>query len=411
MKRRPDRHFLGLMWGPAVLGILLVLFQTAYGAQTSDEISHQTMGTGIVFDSSESFGYGVTAQLIDQPIVPLLNVVTAMHFNWIRQPIHWSDIEPQPGIYHWDGLDPVVENAGLRRINLLLVVSGTPEWARPIGSDLSLDGPPEGFDSFSAFITELATRYAGRVAAFQIWDEPNSRDHWQRPLDVGLDNTAPEEYVQLLRTAFRVVKLVSPNSLIISAGLATQTGGCDGTIEELDFYRRMAQVGGAMWQDGLALQVDGDDFLSSSFDGAMVQNRIDTIRTNVNAYTDMPVWLTQVGWGSENIDSSNPPDEMAQTAFLKDAIQMALADSTIRVLVIDNLNFALVDPAGPESGSSLLRSDWSTHAAIDSLAKLRQAELVGSSEIEHHARARSPQCGCKPYVTLSGRIITRMDIL
>ncbi|MBN1317472.1 MAG: beta-galactosidase [Anaerolineales bacterium] len=400
------RRLIRIMGGWVILGALLALFPHGMlGAQTVTTGISQTMGSGCVLNGAPSFGYGVNAQLIDQPIVPLLNIVTAMRFNWIRQSVRWSEIEPQPGDYRWGQLDRIVENTNLRRIYLLLVVSGTPEWARQAGSDPTYDGPPADLENFAAFMTQLASRYAGRVAAYQIWQMPNSSAYWQLSDDRDLfDNAAPAAYVQLLRAAFRAIKLQSPESFVVSAELASGSNGHDQVIEELDYLRRMGQVGGPMWHDVLAYQVDGNEFQSSRFDRNRVLNRIESIRMNVPEYTAMPVWLTGVRWGGEDKTSSSEHPELEQTQFLIEMFNMARIAPYIQVAMIDNLNLALIQPDGPAAGSSLLRHDWSAHMAIDRLATMRQSESLGfSGTLLVWTRSRSPQSGVKPYLSVSQR--------
>ena len=50
----------------------------------------QTMGNAT--QGEPYFGYGVTAQLLGQPVTPLLNGLVGMQFNWVRQPLSWAEI-------------------------------------------------------------------------------------------------------------------------------------------------------------------------------------------------------------------------------------------------------------------------------------------------------------------------------
>ncbi len=72
---------------------------------------------------------------------------------------------------------------------------------------------PVSLDALSGFCTVLATRYKGRVAGYQIWNEPNLAREW------GGHVPDPAGYVALLRTCYVAIKHVDPDALVITAGL------------------------------------------------------------------------------------------------------------------------------------------------------------------------------------------------
>jgi hypothetical protein len=146
--------------------------------------------------------------------------VKDMGFKWIKQGFAWKDIEGEKGTFDWgDSGDPLrapdhivdtVQRYG--GLELLARVDGTPDWA--LERPCSLDGPPANLDDFANYLTQLATRYRGRIRAYQIWNEPNLSREWcdQAP--------NPAAYAQLLATAYQAIKRADPNALVISGGLA-----------------------------------------------------------------------------------------------------------------------------------------------------------------------------------------------
>lgn len=79
------------------------------------------------------------------------------------------------------------------------------------------NGPPDNLQDYLDFLFALATRYQGRIRAYEIWNEPNLSREW------GGHAPNAAEYVNMLRAAYRTIKRADPNAMVISAGL-TPTG-------------------------------------------------------------------------------------------------------------------------------------------------------------------------------------------
>jgi hypothetical protein len=79
-----------------------------------------------------------------------------------------------------------------------------------------VDAPPapEFMDEWGEFCGAVAGRYPGRIAAYQIWNEPNLSREW--------GNSAPDPagYVELLHVCSEAIRAADPDAILISAGLA-----------------------------------------------------------------------------------------------------------------------------------------------------------------------------------------------
>ncbi len=139
-------------------------------------------------------------------------MVKDMGFRWIKQGFGWRDIELEKGKFDWEKTDhivqKIVEYQGLR---LIARVDHQPEWAR---DGCSMQGPPSDLQDYADFLTAVATRYKGQIAAYQIWNEPNLAREWcdQAP--------SPAAYAEMLQVAYQAVKAADPNALVISSGLS-----------------------------------------------------------------------------------------------------------------------------------------------------------------------------------------------
>jgi beta-glucosidase/6-phospho-beta-glucosidase/beta-galactosidase len=141
-----------------------------------------------------------------------LQLVKQAGFRWVKQEFAWREIEGAGrGIFDWANPDRVMDQIDAYGLKVIARVGVQPEWA---GGGYPEIGPPEDYQDFANFLTALATRYKGRIDAYQIWNEPNLAREWgNRPPN-------PAEYAQLLKLAYQSIKSVDPGAYIITAGLA-----------------------------------------------------------------------------------------------------------------------------------------------------------------------------------------------
>ncbi|MCA9981407.1 MAG: beta-galactosidase, partial [Anaerolineales bacterium] len=119
-----------------------------------------------------------------------------MGFGWVKQKFAWRDIEGyEKGQYDWFRPDWIVDTAERHDLELVIRIDRQPLWsvrALP-DSEIKNNQPPVDLADFGDFCGVLAERYAGRVAAYQIWNEPNlSREWGEKPPN-------PAEYTALLQ--------------------------------------------------------------------------------------------------------------------------------------------------------------------------------------------------------------------
>ena len=126
----------------------------------------------------------------------------------------WSQIELEPGVYKWDNLEGALENAQSKGMtDVLMVLGTTPEWnATKMGKD---DYPqpgaasaPKDLKAWDTWVTEVATRYKGRITSYQIWNEANLKNFW---------NGTAEQMAELTKRAYDIIKKIDPSALVVSA--------------------------------------------------------------------------------------------------------------------------------------------------------------------------------------------------
>jgi hypothetical protein len=386
--------------GGSALLVVLCVFASVYApldaigaVPTGQDVvaGRQTMGFEYLRDAPTVFGYGITADLLGQPVDSLLNGVAAMHLNWIRQPVRWADIEPAEGVYSWEVLDLVVSVVRIRGFHLLLVIDATPAWALPEMTAGAKDGPPADPATLAQFLATLSAHYAGVVDAYQVWQSPNVGAYWNGRPD-------PIAYSKLLQTASRAVKSGDPGALVVSADLVLGPAESDqSSMDGLSFLQEMIQFGGGSAYDVLGVALD-------PLAGSPIQ-LLEGAHQLATQRRDVPIWITRAGWSCTQADPAvMMACEEQQADYL---IQLAAeidGSHFVQAFMVDNFNLSTADATNPASGRSLIRSDWSPRPAFLEYARLRQEQAVAAERITTSAaHNRASQSGPKPYHSVVGR--------
>jgi hypothetical protein len=146
----------------------------------------------------------------------------------------------------------------------------------------------------------VAERYRGRVAAYQIWNEPNLTSEWgHRPPDAAA-------YSTLLRGAAERIRGADPSARVVMAALSpTLTENAD-ALNELVYLQQLYDAGARGSFDVLAVQAYGlrggpDDPRIDRSD--VTFSRPELVREVMvrNGDAVVPVWATEMGW------NVNPP--------------------------------------------------------------------------------------------------------
>jgi hypothetical protein len=235
--------------------------------------------------------------------------------SWVRQQLPWEQIEPLAkgqttdpkfGGSTWTKFDDIVERATALGMHLVLRIDTSPRWALPADAADGL-GPPIDYQDYWDFVAQVALRYRGRVAAYQIWNEPNLNSEWgRRPPDAA-------GYARLLRGASERIRAVDPSARVIMAALApTLTESAD-ALNELIYLQQLYAAGVRGTFDVLAVQAYGlrggpddprIDVSDVTFSRPLLVHKL----MDANGDGATPVWATEMGW------NVNPPS-LAEQRF------------------------------------------------------------------------------------------------
>ena len=315
---------------------------------------------------------GLVTEFTNQPRQRLLSMVNDLGMHWVRQPVQWFALESAPGVYDFSGLDTLLDDLRIQNVSVLFTVSGSPKWATPTGDN----GAPRDPADFARFMSVMAKHFAGRVGAYEIWNEPNLALEWGPRVD-------PNAYVELLKAAAPAIRAADPHAIIVAAALGP-TGYNDPTIgiddvrylEQLEayqngVYRYVADVQGAH-PYGYRSAPDllppdkpntGEYTNHPSFYFRRIeQQRLAMIRAGDG---DRAIWVTEFGWGSGNFPEFSDVSEDTRAQWIVQAVQQARARYPwIGAMFLWNLNWSVFSPSNVSWGYfSLINPDYSPRPA------------------------------------------------
>jgi len=303
-------------------------------------------------------------------------------FQWVRFQVRWESLEPRPGEWDFRPIDrvlPVYEAAGL---SVLASVVGAPEWARAANGGIVADPA-----TFREAMQRLASRYRGRIHAWEIWNEQNLAHELHGPVRV-------EPYCAVLRAGYEGVKAGDPEALVVFGGL-TPTGVNDLTIAMDDvayleaFYAldggsctRYFDVLGAhanatlnppdtLWPERPGPGPGWRDHPSFYF------RRVEQLRAVMERHGDRrPVWITEFGWTTNNpapgYEYGQYVSEEQQAEYLVRAFEIARTRwPWVTGMFVWCLNFSTIVGPDDEKGPwSVLNPDWSPRPAYRALSAM-----------------------------------------
>ncbi len=133
---------------------------------------------------------------------------SAAGIEYVRRGFYWPSIEPEDGIWTFDGYDEMV--GLLRGANLKPCAMLT----RGVGWAMENDSPSDiDPDIFADFCGAVASRYADDIDLYEIWNEQNTERFW----NLGPD---PEHYGHLLKSAYEAIHAEDPAAQVVFGGLS-----------------------------------------------------------------------------------------------------------------------------------------------------------------------------------------------
>ena len=246
-----------------------------------------------------------------------VRLISAAGFHWLRQEFPWYDIEIhakgdfedrrfEPYRSAWDKYDHIVSLAEEHNMELIVRLSSPPAWSRAAGTTRGAFAPPDIYADFADYAAAVASRYAGRVNHFQVWNEPNIFPEW------GEQDVDPEAYTQLLCSAYAAIKAANPQAVVLAGALAPTADLTGRDLNDFIFLERMYTAGAGECFDIMSVQ--GYGLWSGPTDQRMRPVVINFARNQFirdmmvqNGDADKAIWISEMNWNAVPPESGLPP--------------------------------------------------------------------------------------------------------
>jgi hypothetical protein len=242
--------------------------------------------------------------------------------------VKWRDLEPKRGQWDFSVLDQYISLAERNGVSVLYTLGLPPQWASARPDEPSYTyGPgsaaePADMAQWENYVRTIASRYRGRIEAYEVWNEP-----WFQEIDKPFNKDGKAAFysgtaakmVELARIAYRTIKEVDPAARVLTPAF----DGAQHGVKRLDLY---LSLGGASVSDAVAFHLYTGSPESMLPVIAGIQAVMDKYGIG-----DREIWNTETGYQTENPDEpkragSKPPlSEREASAYVARALVLAAA--------------------------------------------------------------------------------------
>ena len=179
------------------------------------------------------------------------------------------------------------------------------------------------FGDWTLLVRCVARRFAGRITAYEIWNEPLLRQ-----FQYGVQDGSTTNYARLLRIAHREIKAADPQALVIALGgsdLHAGAGHEDRLVRARAFTRELVALGARRYADAISLHA----YPWGTYGPTVWASYRRELAFHADAW-GLPVWITETGHRTS--------ENGTQSAYLRAAYRLFVEAGVERIFW-----FALTD--------------------------------------------------------------------
>jgi hypothetical protein len=319
-----------------------------------------------------------------------LDLLAGMHANSARVDVAWSSLQTGGrgtiNTSYRDRIDQLVAGARARGISLVLTLNETPCWASaaPASLKLACTGsywnrgvtryPPTNVADYAWAARWVAARYGTRVAALELWNEPNYNHDGYSPL-IATDRAAT--YAAMVRAAYPAAKAAAPALPVLVGALSFG----DDTFLKALYARGIGRV-----HDGISVhpynewRAPGAAHDARYYMYDYVQGLTAIHAAMLAAGDRSPVWITELGWTTCALGTGRwCVTQQQQASYVAAAATMAARWPWVRAFIAYNLRDKGTNPADSEHNFGLVRRDYTPKPALSTLRTAFAALSVASA--------------------------------
>jgi hypothetical protein len=300
--------------------------------------------------------------------------------NVVRVDVSWGSLEFQRAgrleSNYVARLDRLMAAAASRGIKVLAVLVGTPCWASTAPGELKKDCegawwdrgvaayPPEDPADYARVARWLTARYGTRLAALEVWNEPNNPNDatWR----AGNDAAA---YAALVKAAYPAAKAGNRAVPVLAGSLSRS---------DRPFLDALYAHGIRGHYDGISIQpyTWGDPrnpAAAPTLDRQFVPGLRWIRRGQIARGDRAPLWLTEFGWTTAHLPSRIT--EQQQAAYISHSFDLLAPLPYVRAAVLYTLRDDGSDPRSGLDNFGIVTRDFKPKPGYWAL----RAKLLGSA--------------------------------
>jgi len=222
--------------------------------------------------------------------------------------LSWANLEPRPGQFNFRRMDIYVAAARAHSASSMYVFGVPPAWAsarpaEPAPYGLGSAAEPANMADWDRYVTAVVQRYKGRIAFYELWNEPNFADI---PGDlVGLGDLfytgSVAKMVEMAQRARAIIDREDPAARLLTPGVTAQT-------KRLELF--LASGGGA-YVSGVAFHY----YVANDREFLLQQQRIRAILAR-RKLGGMPIYNTETGFPATGEQAAAGAAMLARTMIL-----------------------------------------------------------------------------------------------
>jgi len=277
----------------------------------------------------------------------------------VRLTVFWRDLEPLEGVFNEaeigvlsDAIDAAREH-GLR---VILTFYSVPLWA----SDSSLWGTPpnsnfkkktyydcyiprqSAMPAYEVFIDHLTTILAGKVFAWECWNEPNLWWFWYPQKTSANSRYGSDRYIDMLQRFSRIVRANDPGALVLGGNSASLGFDNRTTTSPITWANRLKQRKASAYFDAyshhpyacpvMGRPLDAPE-TSPVFSRSMVT--LGNIGSLLKKFPDTDFYLTEYGYNTRatSLFGGGKVSEARQADYLRRAFRRCARYPQIQLLI------------------------------------------------------------------------------
>ncbi len=200
---------------------------------------------------------------------------------WVRTDFDWTTVEPAPGQWDFSYIDETLAQAQAQGVNILPILCYDVPWSRPAYKHM---------DKWLEYVKRTVSRYKDSLGYWEVWNEQNLEGFWQ-------DKPRPEDYAELLKQTYKLIKEIDPDLQVVIGGLAGVP---------LDYIEGVYKAGAKDYFDIMAVHPYR---YPGTPEGTGITAEIARLKALMAKYDDgeKSVWITEIGWPTHIGRSSLSP--------------------------------------------------------------------------------------------------------